>query len=273
MPSNADYTREYFDIIDDLGGDVEGRKAALSYMESSTAIVHHRVVACSFVPRLFNDETYCAFKRTAETMHRILIKVMQRYLDDPEYRTVFAFDPRLEELILLPRGYDALLPFARVDVFIDEDTGRIGFCEFNADGSAGMNENREITNSIAGSESLARFSADHRVAPCELFESWVSEFIAIYETYEHRVENPHVAICDFLENAVIDEFKVFSGIFAEHGIDCSIYDVRDLSFDGDALIGPDGRRIDAIWRRSVTNDVIDNWEKSQNLIEIGRAHV
>lgn len=271
MPTNADYTQEYLAIIDELDGDIASRRAAFSYMESSTAIVHHEVVACSFLPRLFDAQTYITFKRTAETMHRILVKVMQRYLDDPSYREAFSFDPRLIDLILLPRGYDALLPFARVDVFLNEENGEIGFCEFNADGSSGMNENREITNSISNSESFKRFSDRHRVEACELFESWVIEFLSIYSTYEHRVENPHVAICDFLENAVVDEFKVFAELFAEHGIECSIYDVRDLSFDGETLVGNDGKRVDAIWRRSVTNDIIDHWEESQPLIEAVRA--
>ena len=86
MPTNADYTREYFQIMDALGGDVAGRRAAYDYMQSSTAIVHHRVVACSFIPRLFNRKTYDTMKETAETAHRILVKVIERYLADPEYR-------------------------------------------------------------------------------------------------------------------------------------------------------------------------------------------
>ena len=39
----------------------------------------------------------------------------------PASEEVAYVDPRLEELILLPRGYDALLPFARVDTFLNED--------------------------------------------------------------------------------------------------------------------------------------------------------
>ena len=34
MPTNADYTREYFQIMDALGGDVAGRRAAYDYMQS-----------------------------------------------------------------------------------------------------------------------------------------------------------------------------------------------------------------------------------------------
>ncbi|HIY82767.1 MAG TPA: carboxylate--amine ligase [Candidatus Rubneribacter avistercoris] len=271
MPSNADYTREYFDILEGLRGDVPGRRAAFAYMQSSTAIVHHRVVASSYVPRLFNKETHKVMKDTAETAHRILCKVIQRYLDDPAYRRVFDFDPRLEELILLPRGYDSLLPFARVDTFLDEDDYRVRFCEFNGDGSSGMNENREIGNSIADSPAFKEFASRHRVRGCELFESWIDAFLGIYATYERRVDNPRIAICDYPENGVVDEFRIFAELFGKRGVECVVADVRDLAFDGEALRDAEGGRVDAIWRRCVTNDVIDHWDESQQLINAVRA--
>lgn len=271
MATNAEYTDEYLRIIKDLDGDIDGRRAAFTYMEGSTAIVHHQVVACSFLPRLFNQRTFDTMKHTAETAHRILCKVIQRYLDDPDYRAVFNFDSRLEELILLPRGYDALLPFARVDTFLNEDDYTVKFCEFNGDGSSGMNENREITNSIKTSESYRAFSQNHQVQGCSLFDPWVDEFCAIYQTYQHKVENPRFAICDYLENGVVDEFYLFADLFKKRGIDCVVCDVRDLVFDGQQLTTKDGQAINAIWRRCVTNDVIDYWSESQALIEAVRA--
>lgn len=271
MPTNADYTREYFEIMDSLGGDVAGRRAAFDYMQNSTAIVHHQVVACSFIPRLFNKKTYDTMKETAETAHRILVKVIEHYLADPEYRRAFDFDPRLEELILLPRGYDSVLPFARVDTFLNEDDYRVKFCEFNADGSSGMNENREITTSVAQSSTFEEFANRHHVEGCELFESWVQAFLDIYATYARRVENPRIAICDYLENGVVDEFHIYADLFRQRGAECVVADVRDLRFDGDALYDKDGQRIDAIWRRCVTNDVIDHWDDSQELLNAVRA--
>lgn len=271
MPTNADYTREYFVLMDSLDGDIPGRRAAYDYMQNSTAIVHHQVVACSFIPRLFNARTYQVMKDTAETAHRILCKVIERYLEDPEYRRAFDFDPRLEELILLPRGYDAVLPFARVDTFIDEDDFRVKFCEFNADGSSGMNENREITASVAQSATFEEFAKHHKVEGCELFESWVDKFLEIYATYERRVENPRFAICDYLENGVVDEFYIYADLFRERGVDCVVVDVRDLHFDGDVLRDAEGGQVDAVWRRCVTNDVIDHWDESQELLNAVRA--
>lgn len=271
MPTNAEYTREYFQIIDSLNGDVASRRASLAYMRASSAIVHHRVVDCSFVPKLFNRKSYELMKTTAETAHRILCKVIERYLEDSSYRDVFSFDERLEELILLPRGYDSLLPFARVDTFLDEETYRMRFCEFNGDGSSGMNENREITNSILDSASFKEFSARHEVSACSLFEPWVEKFCAIYDGYEHKVENPRFAICDYLENGVVDEFRIYAGLFVERGIDCAVVDVRDLHFDGEVLRDGDGLPVNAIWRRCVTNDVLEFWDDSQDLIAAVRA--
>ncbi len=52
---------------------------------------------------------------------------------------------------------------------------------------------------------------------------------------------------------------------------CTVCDVRDLRFDGSVLRDADGGRVDAIWRRCVTNDVITYWDDSQDLIEAVRA--
>lgn len=270
MSNNTALTNEYFDIAESLDGDLAGRRAANEYMDNSTAIVHHQHVAVSSVPRLFDQQTYQTMKTTAETAHGILVKVIERYLADPEYRKIYDFDPRLAELILLPRGYDSVLPFARVDTFLNEDTQDMKFCEFNGDGSSGMNENREITNSLPLTATFQEFARRHSVQGCDLFDAWVTAFIRIYSTYEHKVDNPRFAICDYLENGVVDEFYLFADLFKQHGYDCTVADVRDLRFDGEVLRDSEGLPVNAIWRRSVTNDVIDFWDQSQDLINAVR---
>ncbi len=172
---------------------------------------------------------------------------------------------------MLPRDYDAVLPFARVDTFLNEEDYRIHFCEFNGDGSAGMNENREITNSITGTEAFRVFAENHAVAGCDLFEPWVRTFLDIYDTYHFKVEHPRIAICDYLENGVVDEFHIFAEKFRAAGVECVVADVRDLAFDGEVLTTPDGLPVHAIWRRSVTNDVLEFWDDSQALIDAVRA--
>ena len=271
MPTNAQLTDEYLALVAERGGDAQGRLAAREHMNNSTAIYHHEVVDSSYVPRLYSRETHDRFAYIAETTYSILSKVMREYLENPRYRHVYDIDPRLVELILLPRGYDALLPFARFDIFLDENTGDVAFCEFNGDGSSGMNENREITHSVEGTATFKEFARRHHVEGCELFDAWVREFAAIYATYKHRVENPRFAICDYLQNGVVDEFHLFAKRFTEAGHPCTVCDVRDLTFDGEVLRDKEGQPVHAIWRRCVTNDVLEFWDESQALIEAVKA--
>ena len=242
MISDAMLTQEYFDTMNSLDGDLAGKRSARAYMDQSSAIVHHRVVGASFIPRLYNDEVWERFRFISETIHTILCKVIERYRNDESYRMVFDYDPRLVELILLPRGYDAILPFARADIFLNEDTLESAFYELNGDGSAGLNEDREIVHSIEGSE-----------------------------TFKNKVAHPRFAICDYLDVGVVDEFRIFSEYFKQAGYECVIADVRDLSFDGTVLRDGNGQQIDAIWRRCVTNDVLEHWDESQELISAVRA--
>ena len=105
-----------------------------------------------------------------------------------------------------------------MDTFLDEDDYRVKFCEFNADGSSGMNENREITTSVAQSETFKEFASRHQVEGCELFESWVQAFLDIYATYARRVENPRIAICDYLENGVVGRVPPLRRAFERRGV-------------------------------------------------------
>ena len=101
MISDAMLTQEYFDTMNSLDGDLAGKRSARAYMDQSSAIVHHRVVGASFIPRLYNDEVWERFRFISETIHTILCKVIERYRNDESYRMVFDYDPRLVKLILL----------------------------------------------------------------------------------------------------------------------------------------------------------------------------
>ena len=55
-------------------------------------------------------------------------------------------------------------------------------------------------------------------------------------------------------------------MYKRQGVECVVADVRELTFDGEVLTTPDGLPVNAIWRRSVTNDVLEFWDDSQDLI-------
>lgn len=265
---NGTYTTEYFDIIDSLQGDLPGRLGAARFMQQSSAIVHGEVVPSTFVPRLYGAETRALFIDATNMISSILGKAMDRFLSDERYRSLFGFDDRIVELALAPRGYASHIPIARFDLFLNEETGEWHFCEFNTDGTSGMNEDREIFRSIEGSPSYQVFSEHHHAAPNELFDSWIDTFLAVYRSSPKAVSHPTVAICDYLDHSTTQELEAYCSRFNERGVNCRMVDVRALRFDEESnmLLDADGTPIDAVWRRFVCKDVLDRWDDSQALV-------
>lgn len=250
---------EYIDIIRELDGDVEGRKAALDYIEKSDVWVHGQPAPFPYVPYLFNADDRKYIFGQCEMIHRILCKVIRKYLDDPSYREIFHFPEEVKRLILLPCGYDQLLPMGRFDLFLDEEKLSYKFCEFNTDGSGAMSRDNMIARALMQGEAFKRFSERHDVEIFELFDSWVEAFMRIYRSDANAHENPTVAITDFKESGVFSDFNRFIEAFKRAGIACRFVDVREFVFDGEHLIDPsDNTVIDAIYRRSVTSEILQH---------------
>lgn len=207
------------------------------------------------IPKLFNTEIIGHFEKIVQTTYGILTKVIHQYLIDEEYRKLFKFDPLLEKLILTPCGYDSLLPIARIDLFYNEENGSFKFCEFNTDGSSGMAEETDIVKGLSETYAFNKFSKDLDVVQFELYNSWIKEFIAIYNTYEHKKPNPVIAIVDFLESGISNEFEVFRKGFESFGYEAIIADIRKLVCK-DKYFYHDGKKIDAIYRRAVTGEIM-----------------
>ena len=81
----------------------------------------------------------CAVRENAaERMYGIMDKVTRAFCSDASVRAWFRMDQAFADLCAMDAGYDCQIPLARVDIFLDEDTGSYTFCELNTDGSAGM---------------------------------------------------------------------------------------------------------------------------------------
>lgn len=252
--------REYRDIIEkkpekhQLSG-----KQELEYMQNSTARYHERVIRTLYMAKLFPTETVHFLQEQAETMHRILVKVIEEYLSKPDFRSLFGFSKEYEELILQRPGYNNLLPMARLDIFFNEETSQFKFCEFNADGTSAMNEDRELNIAFRQTEAYKNLSKKYQCDSFELFDSWVQEVSNIYESYPQKVDKPVVGIVDFLEKGHSTyEFNQFRQAFEKAGFRTYICEIREMTYDGRHLYSGEGEAIDLIYRRAVTSDVFEN---------------
>lgn len=262
------YQQEYKELITkDMAAATEDAANLRVYIEESSAHYHGYTVHTLLIPKMYTEKDFSALAETAEKTHRILCKVTDRYISDPEYRKLFGFDERLEELILHKPLYEQRLPIARIDVFYNPENGDFKFCEFNTDGSSGMNEDRELNRSLDRTKLFSQFKSNHTIRRFELFDSWVKDFLGIYKTTPGAKEKPNVAIVDFMTSASNEEFEEFKRAFERAGVSCEICDIFKLRRENNSLISPDGNVIDAVYRRAVTSDVMKNYDEVKPFID------
>ncbi len=244
-------------IFSDLQANKADFDKQIDYIKNSTAKYHGRVVRTLALPKVFDKDTVDDFKKIAETTHKILTKVISEYLKKESFRKYFAFEPELNKLILTDAGYDCLLPVARVDIFYNEDNREFKFCEINTDGSSAMNEDRELNNSLKVTDVYNSLKDKFGFYSFELFDSFVRDFENIYSSYKNKKEKPNVAIVDFLDHGTVNEFEQFRLAFERAGYQCEICDIRELKYDNNILLSKNGIKIDAVYRRAVTCDIMD----------------
>lgn len=236
------------------------------YVKTQTARYHGYFVHTLYIPKMFTEDMAAYIEKNALVMYGILEKVIARYRSDAAYRALFAFDEKLEHLILRQKHYDCLLPMARIDIFFNEDDYSFKFCEFNTDGSSAMNEDKELNEAIKLTYAFGEFQKEYNTRTYELFNSWVREFKHIYAGYDRAVEKPYVAIVDFFGGDVSREFTNFKKAFENTGLECEICEITDLKYEGGKLISPAGRKIDAVYRRAVTCDIMRRYDEVQPFI-------
>lgn len=248
-------------------------KAALDYLEHSTAKYHGKTIYSLYVPKLLNEKTAEIFRQTAETMAGIMRKVIVEYRKNTEYRALFDFDKEVERMIIHDPLYENVLPVCRVDIFYNEADGSFWFCELNTDGSSSMNEDRELCIAFEKTLLYKELSKQYEVKGFELFDSLATEFLKNYKTYPYCVEKPNVAVVDFLElGCSMEEFKQFAASFERQGCKAVVCDIRDLKFKEDGLYTADGMRIDLVYRRAVTSDICDRKEQVRDFVEAVLSH-
>ncbi|MDE6606489.1 MAG: hypothetical protein K2K54_01850, partial [Lachnospiraceae bacterium] len=267
----AEINKEYMQGMQkDRDEDFASAGRALSYIQNSTAKYHGRCVRTLYIPKIFTKWDIKIFEKAVTDLYGIFDKVIQHYFEDEAYRKLFGFEKELEELILRERRYKTNIPIARIDIFYKEDTGDFKFCEFNTDGTSAMNEDRELNKAIRLTRAYEIFAEKYEIDTFELFDSWVEEFLKIYEEFAENTKKkktPNVAIVDFMENATEQEFKIFKERFEAKGIHAEICEIRELTYLDNKLYSKDGTEINAIYRRAVTGDIMKHYSEVEAFLQ------
>ena len=259
---------EYQTYIEEHFHETVASGAAIKeYLDNSTAAYNGLVVHTLHIPKIFTEKEIGFFRKVVDTTYGILEKVIREYLRNPEYRKIFPFSKELEELILVPNLYDSLLPIARFDIFFNEEDWSFKFCEINTDGTSAMNEDYVLNQALILNNAHQEMLKKYSFRSFELYDSWVKTFMELYATYEKRVEHPYVVITDFMDHCCVNEFEEFASRFRKAGYETEICNIRDMTYRDNVLYSARGHRIDVIYRRAVTCDIMAHYQEIQPFIQ------
>lgn len=246
-----EYQKDYFDMKEKV--------------RNSKATYKGEPVPFLYMPKFYTDNDIENFKKLTKTMSQIFRKIIDKFLNDPEYRKKFGFPKWLNELILLPTNYSSPFPMARFDIFYDYN-GYFKFCEINTDGTSAMNEERELSRIYLETKAAKQFGGGYEFHPFELFETWIDEILNIYMENHHE-EKPSIAIVDFISKSSMDEFIEFRDRFRKRGLWCEIISPDKIEYNEDGYLYFKNKKIDIVYRRLVTKDLLDNKDKIKDFIK------
>ena len=259
---------EYLQILGELGGDAEGRAAAASYLASTQAVTHREgAPTWALSPKILSAGEVGILRDAAETMGRVLEKVTARYLDDADFRALFHLPEEQEALTRIPTGYEQVVPFARVDVLFDEETGDFRLAGVATDSSLGMTASVEVTRAVQLTDAYRRFAERH--PGIETFDVAAGVVDALRETYTswanasagtRHPERPAVGIVDYPESASAAEFADVIARLADEGVFARFVDIRDLRIEEAAgqrrLVDSQGP-IACVYRRVLLSEMVE----------------
>ena len=256
---------EFCDIVRSLGGDVESRELGGAYLAASPAAYHGGEQAWDLVPKMLDVETYKLLENAAQNIYDIMTAVTQRCIEDPVFCERFGLPASYGELMAIPQHYPQLIPLARVDLFLNEQTGDYWLCEVNTDGTFGYTVADEVTTAICRSRAYEQFANRHpHVRTFEHREAWIRALGDIYRAWEAPTDlhpdAPDLAVVDFPESAERSEFDDFIQRFLERGVSARFSDIRRLKVKvhgGILRLMDDVGPISCAWMRAVTGEILD----------------
>ena len=265
MQTSMLFDRYREQVLANRGEYLDSYKQVLREVERSKARYEGKPVEFLYQPMFLSKTDMKRFEKLTQQLHGILKKVTRRYLEDKSFRTHFRFSPLLEELILKDPGYQMDMPMGRFDVFYNFVSGKLQFCELNTDGSTGMEQQQELARIFYQSTALREFKKEYDFDDFELFDSWAGILQRKYKEFTQSSKTPQVAIVDWLGARIPTEFTAFQKTFERAGCRTVIADPRRLIYRDGNLYDKDFR-IDCIYRRAVTSEIIERADSVKDFI-------
>lgn len=230
----------------------------------------------------FGDRIHCPFlrpfflsaadearvRRAAEMMAAIGERVAQAAITTRSLFDQLGVTESEERLVRIDPGYQTASTASRVDAFLLPDG--VHFAEYNAESPAGIGYTQRLAELFNELPVMTRFRELHQVRFHQTIDPLLRALLDSYREWGGRAQPPTIAIVDWREVPTWTEFEILREAFVQAGVPTIISDPRDLEFDGSTL-GASGHKIDLVYRRVLTNDILERPDECAALVRAYEA--
>ena len=248
----------------------EFNKSYSSFFDELTTSAHaftSSPLPSLFHPLFISKSTFDLLKKQSELINDILQKTVNIFINNSEVQNFFNFQEDLLEWIKIDPGYSQAVPISRYDGFWKNNTYK--YCEFNTDGTAGMSEIDSLETAFRNTETGSRIIDKYLLSGFDLKESVLNTILKCYAEYSGTDKKPNIGITDFTESATSFEFKILKDFFKNKGYNTEICDIRKVKLGRDGLYH-DNFKIDLLYRRAVTDDILSHQNDVGDFLEAYR---
>jgi len=156
----------------------------------------------------------------------------------------------------------------RADAFLLPQS--LEFAEYNAESPAGPAYSQRLSEVFDAAPLMAPFKTRFSVRFYTPIDAIRQALLQTWREWSGTTSVPRMAIVDWREVPTWSEFELLRDAFTAAGVETTIHDPRDLTFDGTTLRGG-GRPIELVYRRVLINDIIARADECAALVEAYRA--
>lgn len=204
----------------------------------------------------------------SETIARVGEKVVAAAVETPNLLDAVGLSDAERTLVSYDPGYARASTASRLDAFLLPD--QLAFAEYNAESPAGLGYTEVLAELFDVLPVMARFRERFTTRFHGLCEAILGALVESYREWGGRARPPQVLITDWRDVPTWNEFLILQDRFTRLGVPTVVCDPRDLVFDGTNLVA-DGRRIDLVYRRVLTNDIVARPDECAALVDAYRA--
>ena len=204
----------------------------------------------------------------AEALWRLGEQLAAAAPGDPDLMRALGMSEAEAALAAIDPGPGPASTAARADAFLLPQS--LEFAEYNAESPAGPAYSQRLADVFDGGPLMARFKTRYDVRFYTPMDAILRALLQTWREWSGTSSTPRMAIVDWRDVPTWSEFELLRDAFNSAGVDTTIHDPRDLTFDGKGLAAG-GRRIDVVYRRVLINDIVARPDDCAALVEAYRA--